>query len=436
MFKFSSWSLLKKSLYGLNFISILLIFSASVFALKHLDKQGRSGISQKVLSLTDFVKRASNHAFWNFDVEVLKSFSTQLAADNDIMAVEFFDKTGKNIETVTKQSTAGLPFFEGKVSAPNKAEDVIGTIKIYYSYASIEQELNNLFIGLIIIALIFQGTLSLSMYLFLGRSSKRLELSMGMLKETAEQSRASGATLKDLSASLSKKGATQSAAVEETSATLNELSAILAKTVESSEQAFNMATSSFDYAKKGQSENEALQLAMMQISEGAAKIQEITTVVDDIAFQTNILALNAAVEAARAGEQGKGFAVVADAVRTLAQKSTVAAKDISNLIIESTIRVEKGKNLVKSNLEIFEEILKSAQQVKVINEQLLASSKEQSEGINQITQAMLEIDQVVNESAASTAETATHADSMAQQSEFLNEVVFNFEKEIKGTKAA
>ncbi len=436
MFNFSSWSLLKKSLYGLNFISVLLIISASGFALKHLDKQGRSGINQKILSLTDFVKRASNHAFWNFDVEVLKSFSTQLAADTDIAAVEFYDKSGKIIESVNKQPTVNLPFFEGKVTAPNKADEVIGNIKIFYSFASIEQELNNLIIGFIVLALLFQSLLSLSMYYFLGRASRRLEISMGMLKETAQQSRTSGLTLKELSSNLSKKGLTQSAAVEETSATLNELSAILTKTVESSEQAFNMATLSYDSAIKGKSENEALQLAMEQISEGAAKIQEITTVVDDIAFQTNILALNAAVEAARAGEQGKGFAVVADAVRTLAQKSTVAAKDISNLIVESTTRVAKGKNLVKSNLEIFQEILKSAQQVKQINEQLLASSKEQSTGINQITQAMLEIDQVVNESALSTIETANHADTMAQQSEFLNEVVYNFEKEINGTKAA
>lgn len=436
MLKFSTWSLIKKSVFALNLISIILITTASLLAFRHLEKQGRSGLDQKVLSLTDFVKRASSHAFWNFDLEVLKSFSTQLDADEDIIGVEFFDKSGKLIESANKQPIINMPYFEGKVTAPNKVDEVIGTIKIYYSFASVDQGLNSLMSGFIIAALIFQGLLSLSLYFFLGKASTRLEMSMGKLKETAEQSRSSGAILKELSSNLSKKGTTQSAAVEETSATLNELSAILTKTAESSEQAFNMATSSYDYALKGQSENEALQLAMVQISEGAAKIQEITTVVDDIAFQTNILALNAAVEAARAGEQGKGFAVVADAVRTLAQKSTMAAKDISNLIVESTTRVEKGKNLVKSNLEIFQEILKSAQQVKHINEQLLASSKEQSQGINQITKAMLEIDQVVNESALSTIETATHADTMAQQSEFLNEVVYNFEKEIKGTKAA
>lgn len=436
MFKFSNWSLLKKSLFGLNVISVTLLLSVTSLAFRQIDKQGRAVLSLKVLSLTDFVKHAASHSFWNFDVEVLKIFSDQLIKDNDVIAIEFFDKTGKMISTAAKQATTGLPFLERSVSAPNKPDEVIGNFKIYYSFASVEQDLNDLLVTCVLASLFFQGLLSLSMYVFLGRASHRLESSVVMLKETAAQARTSGITLKELSANLSRKGTTQASAVEQTSTTLNELSAILTKAVESSKQAFKMATSSYEYALQGQSENQALQIAMVEISEGAAKIQEITSVVDDIAFQTNILALNAAVEAARAGEQGKGFAVVADAVRTLAQKSTVAAKDINNLIIESSSRVEKGKNLVKSNFAIFHEILKSAQEVKVINKQLLASSQEQSQGINQITQAMLEIDQVVSESAQSTIETATHADSMAQQSEFLNEVVFNFEREIKGSKAA
>lgn len=436
MFQFSSWSLIKKSVFLLNVISITLITTASVVAFRHLDRENRLGLTQKIMSLTNFVKKSSSNALWNLDLAALKSFSAQLSEDEDIVAVEFIDKSGKTIDSISKQSFAGLPFFEGVIASPSKASEQIGAVKIYYSFLSAEKDLNSILYGFIISALIFQGLLSLSMSLLLGKASKRLEHSMSELKKTAAQSQSSGAILRDLSANLSKKGTTQSAAVEETSATLNELSAILNETAKSSEQAFDRATSSFEFALKGQSENEALQTAMEQISEGAIKIQEITTVVDDIAFQTNILALNAAVEAARAGEQGKGFAVVADAVRTLAQKSTLAAKDISNLVVESTMRVEKGKQLVKSNLEIFEEIIKAAQQVKVINEQLLASSKEQAQGINQITQAMLEIDQVVNESATSTTETAQHADTMAQQSEFLNHIVHTFEKEIKGSKAA
>ena len=436
MLNISSWSLLKKSLLGLNAVSIVLTMTASGFAFRHLDQQGRNAINLKVASLTDFVKQASSHGFWNVDLEVLNSFAHQVDKDSDIVAVEFFDKTGKIVASSGSEKSVGAPFSEGSVSAPNKPEEIIGKVKLYYSYASVDQDLSKMIYSFIVAVLIFQGLLSLSMYLFLGRSSRRLVISVGMLKETAEQARSAGVKIKELSSNLSIKGTTQAAAVEETAATLNELSSILAKTVESSEQAFKMATSSYDYAVQGQSENQALQIAMSEIAEGAAKIQEITTVVDDIAFQTNILALNAAVEAARAGEQGKGFAVVADAVRTLAQKSTVAAKDISNLIVESTARVEKGKTLVKSNYTLFQEILKSAQEVKVINQQLLANTQEQANGINQITKAMQEIDQVVNESAASTNETADHADTMAQQSEFLNEVVFNFEKEIKGSQAA
>jgi len=436
MFDFSTWSLMKRSLFGLNIISSSLILCASTLAYNYQGQVGKQALNQKISSLFDYVKHASSQAIWNFDVALLNTYAQQLIVDEDIVAVEFKDKSNKVISNAEKQPFAGFPSLERTVASPSKADDIIGSVTVYYSYESVDSALRKTLYTVIGASVFFQGLLSLAMFFFLGRASKRLEISVGMLKETATQARNSGSTLKDLSADLSKKGSTQAAAIEQTSSTLNELSSILSKTVESSEKAFQMATASYDFASKGQSENQGLQIAMAEISEGASKIQEIISVVEDIAFQTNILALNAAVEAARAGEQGKGFAVVADAVRTLAQKSTVAAKDISSLILESTNRVEKGKKLVESNLEIFEGILKSAQEVKTINQELLANTQEQSVGINQITKAMLEIDQVVSDSSQSTAETANHADTMAQQSEFLSEVVQNFENEIKGKVAA
>ena len=111
MFKFSNWSLLKKSLFGLNVISVVLLLSVTSLAFRQLDKQGRASLSLKVLSLTDFVKHAASHAFWNFDVEVLKIFSDQLVKDNDIIAIEFYDKTGKNDIYGGKASYCGLTFF-------------------------------------------------------------------------------------------------------------------------------------------------------------------------------------------------------------------------------------------------------------------------------------------------------------------------------------
>ncbi len=436
MFEFSTWSLLKKSLVALNLICFLLLSGSGVLAVLFFETLGKNSLDKKIVSLVEYVKHANTLAVKNGETASLKFFSDQLIVDNDIQGVEFLGKDKKVIAASEKQVLVKFPFVERTLVSLENKDEVIGYAKLYYSYESVETHLKTIGFGVMGIAFIFQVLISFSMYFFLGRSSRRLELSVEMLKETADQARISGSTLKDLSADLSKKGSIQAAAVELTSATLHELSAILAKSVESSEQAFKVASNSFDFATKGQAENQSLKTAMTEISEDATKIQEITSVVEDIAFQTNILALNAAVEAARAGEQGKGFAVVADAVRTLAQKSTAAAKDINALIAESTARVEKGQLLVKSNLKIFEGILKSAQDVKSINEELLQSAQEQSDGINQITKTMLEIDQVASASTQSTAETANHAETMVQQSEFLNEVVQNFEKEIKGSRAA
>lgn len=432
MLKFSSWSLLKKSLFGLNIICAILLVSASLIGFNHLSRKGKADLETKVNSLGGLFRHGASRAFWNFDMDVLKLYSQQLIEDKDVAAVEFFDKDNKLVSNAQSVDPKDLPFIERKVSAPNNADNIIGSLKIYYSFAEQEKELKRTLGVLLLASLCFQVLLSFLMYFFLGQSSKRLEKSVGQLKETAEQTRTTGFTLKELSSEISKKGATQAAAVEETSATLSEISSLLSNTVKSSEQAFKAASASYEFAIQGQSENQALASAMTEISEGATKIQEIIAVVDDIAFQTNILALNAAVEAARAGEHGRGFAVVAEAVRSLAQKSAAAAKDISDLIEESTHRVQKGKSLVESNYKLFQEILKSAQEVKNSNEQLLNSTQEQSHGINSITQTMHEIDQAVNDSAHSTNQAANHADSMAQQSELLNQVVVNFEKEIKG----
>lgn len=436
MLKFSQWSLLKRSLFGLNVIASILLVTASVLGYNTLRSEGKAELHQKITSMYSVFDGAASRAFFNFDLETLKLLSNDMMKDEDVVSIEFFDKNNKLISSAKKADTTNLPFIENKVSAPDRPDEIIGKAQLYYSEASLLKKLSAKLKVVIFSAVLFQILLSGLMFLFLGQSSKRLEKTVSVIKESAQLAQTSGSTIKDLSTSLSQKGSEQAAAVEETSATLNELSAILNKAVQSTEKAFQVASSSHSRAIQGQKENEALQSAMNAISEGATKIQEIIGVVDDIAFQTNLLALNAAVEAARAGEHGKGFAVVAEAVRSLSQKSTVAAKDISNLISESSARVENGKKLVQSNFEIFQDLLKLAQEVKEINEQLLASSQEQSLGINQITKAMMEINTVVNEAASSTSETASHADRMAEQSEHLTGAIYNFEKEIKGSKAA
>jgi methyl-accepting chemotaxis protein len=227
-------------------------------------------------------------------------------------------------------------------------------------------------------------------------------------------------------------GSGQAASVEQTSVTLHEITSIVNQNAEASKHALKEAQDSFKSAQDGEREIGSLYKAMLDISASAKRIEDVTQVVDDIAFQINLLALNAAVEAARAGEQGKGFAVVADAVRSLAQRSATAAKDINLLIKESVSKIDNGNNIVESNRVILSNLLSSAEKVKDINSEIANSSKEQATSIGQISQAMNEIDSKANEAAKSSEEATVLAQKLSEQSALLHVIFNTFENEIIG----
>jgi methyl-accepting chemotaxis protein len=158
---------------------------------------------------------------------------------------------------------------------------------------------------------------------------------------------------------------------------------------------------------------------MGSINESSKKIADIISVIDGIAFQTNILALNAAVEAARAGEQGRGFAVVASEVRSLAQRSAAAAKEIKGLIEDSVSKVESGSKLVDDAGKTMEEIVSSIKRVTDIMAEISAASAEQSSGIEQVNQAITQMDQVTQQNAALVEQSAAAAESMKEQAQGL-----------------
>ncbi len=165
---------------------------------------------------------------------------------------------------------------------------------------------------------------------------------------------------------------------------------------------------------------------MTGITQSSGKIAEIVSVIDGIAFQTNILALNAAVEAARAGEQGKGFAVVAGEVRSLAQRSSQAAKEIKGLIDDSVVRVREGSERVQDAGRIMGEIVQSVQGVTAIMNEISSASREQADGISQINAAVTDMDHVVQQNAALVQEAASAAGSLQDQAEHLGTAVAAF----------
>jgi len=227
-------------------------------------------------------------------------------------------------------------------------------------------------------------------------------------------------------ADLSGRTESQAASLEETAASMTELASTVKQNADNARQANQLAASASDVAERGGQVVSEVVDTMSEISTKSHKISEIVTVIDGIAFQTNILALNAAVEAARAGEQGKGFAVVAGEVRALAQKSAQAAKEIKTLIEDSANRVEAGTHQVERAGMTMHEIVDSVRRVTAIMSEISVASQEQASGIDQVNQAVSKMDEVTQQNAALVEEAAAAALSLKEQSHQLVQAVAIF----------
>ena len=211
--------------------------------------------------------------------------------------------------------------------------------------------------------------------------------------------------------------------LQQAAASMMQLTGTVRQTAESATTANQLASSAAEVAQRGGAVVAQVVSTMEDISASSRRISDIIGTIDGIAFQTNILALNAAVEAARAGEQGRGFAVVAGEVRTLAQRSAEAAKEIKSLIGASTERVESGTRLVQDAGTTMGEIVASVQRVSDIIGEISAAAREQSDGINQINAAVTQLDQMTQQNAALVEESAAAAESLRDQSGQLSEAI-------------
>ena len=225
---------------------------------------------------------------------------------------------------------------------------------------------------------------------------------------------------------LSRRTEQQAANLEETAASMEELTSTVRQNAEHARQANQLAIGAHGVASQGGNVVGQVVTTMSAIEASSKKIADIISVIDGIAFQTNILALNAAVEAARAGEQGRGFAVVASEVRTLAQRSAAAAKEIKGLIDDSVGKVGEGSALVQQAGTTMDEIVTSVQRVTDIMAEISAASQEQSAGIDQVNQTVMQMDETTQQNAALVEEATAAARSMEDQANQLSEAVAVF----------
>ncbi|MBC3931513.1 methyl-accepting chemotaxis protein [Undibacterium curvum] len=253
-----------------------------------------------------------------------------------------------------------------------------------------------------------------------------VKLLIGQIKQSTGHVSSGAAVIAEGNAELSGRTESQASSLEETASSMEELTSTVKQNADNSIEASQLVEATAKVAEKGGEAVANVVTTMGAIKSSSGKIADIIGVIDGIAFQTNILALNAAVEAARAGEQGRGFAVVASEVRNLAQRSANAAKEIKVLINDSVAQVEAGAKLVDEAGKTMGEIVTGVKRAADIMHEITTASQEQSSGIDQINQAITQMDDVTQQNAGQVEEAAASAESLRQQAKALTELVNSF----------
>lgn len=269
------------------------------------------------------------------------------------------------------------------------------------------------------------GLLLLMSVVYLGakRSEKKISfLSSGLSDSSAAISNDIG-HLNSTGAHLANASTQAAASIEETVASLEQVTSMVKQNTSNAQTAADMSADSVKLAKAGEAKVQELIITMSGIEKSSQKIEEIINIIDDISFQTNLLALNASVEAARAGEHGKSFAVVAEAVRALAHRSASAAKDINVLISTSVSQVKQGTVIVHQNGEVLKEMSLSIDKVAVLNREIADASKQQFIGVEQISNAISQLDSVIQKNATEAAEIVSTASDISEKAEVMNSTV-------------
>ena len=268
------------------------------------------------------------------------------------------------------------------------------------------------------------------------RTVEKLAQIVGQIRQGSDTINAAAGEIAAGNADLSRRTEQQAASLEETASSMEELTSTVQHNADNARAANQLARGAAEVAGQGGEVVGRVVRTMDEINEASRRIVDIISVIDGIAFQTNILALNAAVEAARAGEQGRGFAVVASEVRSLAQRSAAAAKEIKGLIDDSVARVDTGSQLVGQAGQTMDEIVASVRKVTEIIAEIAAASAEQSAGIEQVSQAVVQMDEGTQQNAALVEQASAAARSLEQQAGTLVQTVAVFRAEGAGAATA
>ncbi len=479
MFK-KKLSLMAKLMISVNLMTMIGIMSLTGFLAYKSFEDGKESVKDEIFHLTSSVALTSAEYVWNLNNEVLNNITSELIKNEKIDSVVFYDtKKNKMSEALRKEAKAGTGFSISQNILYGAKKDVIGNVEITYNHNSLKQEFkHDIFISLAGIA-IAQIFFFIVLYFVLRKTIYSIADIAEDLKALATSTSNTSEDVKTISEAVSSSTTEQASSIQETVATLDEITSMVNTSVESAVNSSYKAEESHKIASEGKKVVQEMIKSMQEINNsnkeivdeisrgnerisGIVKvIQEIsekTQVINDIVFQTKLLSFNASVEAARAGEHGKGFAVVAEEVGNLAQMSGKASTEIADILNESiqTVNsiiietntnvkrlIEVGNNKVESGVKIadrcgkvLDDVVDNAGLVKTLMSEVSVASKEQAEGVKNISNAMNQLDQSTHSNAESANKSYHSSAELKEQAERLNNTVKDLEIEIFGTNSA
>jgi methyl-accepting chemotaxis protein len=453
---------------------------ASAVTVQLLSVQLESHDRQRAQATAALVAGTSAPYVTNFDLTALGNLVKQLAKDPEFAYAEVFDAGGKSL---TADASKAPPSFDGLLVIEQKIADAsgnpLGTAKLAYrseaaaalrSTAALivgaSMAVVALLVGLVlawaarravrriggepqdvaeVAARVAAGDLTANIELAPGDESsvlhgmkrmvEKLHEFAAQIRQASEQIRTASGEIVVGNQDLSSRTEQQASNLQQTAASIEQLTSTVKQNADAARQANQLAAAASEVAERGGAVVGQVVATMDGITAASRKIAEIISVIDGIAFQTNILALNAAVEAARAGEQGRGFAVVAGEVRNLAQRSAQAAREIKSLINDSVEQVEAGSKQVSEAGRTMDDIVVQVKRVTDLIGEITSATLEQSSGIGQVNQAVNQLDQMTQQNAALVEQSAAAAESLREQAGKLAEAVAIFRLSQRETRA-